>query len=95
MQRAIAAIEQLGLAMPAAVPDRAHGMDHVTCGQGEARGDARLAGGAAHARCRFGQGAAGRQQRRTGRAMDGAIHAAAAEQARIGRIDDGVRRQCR
>ena len=49
-----------------------------------AAGDFRLAGFGAAERSAFGQ------QFRSGRAMNGAVDAAAAEQAAVGGIDDGI-----
>ena len=59
-------------------------MDGVAGGQIMARGDACLAGRTASQRAAFGQ------QARPGGTVDGAVHAAAAQEAFIGHIDDGV-----
>lgn len=76
--------------MRAAVPDRANRMDDVARGQGKARGDACLAGRAAHARSHFGKAAARIQQGGAGCMMDGAIDPAATKQSRVRSINDGV-----
>jgi hypothetical protein len=68
-------------------------MDDVPGRQVEAGRGAGLAGGAAHAGAHLGQRAARRQQPRSGSAMNGAVDAAAAEQRRVGGIDDGIHRQ--
>lgn len=71
-------------AMAAAVPDRADGVDHMARRQTVAAGDLGIAGGAAAERFTFGE------QFTTGCTMDRAIDAAAAEQRRIGGVDDRV-----
>ena len=81
---AITGGQQFVLALAAAVPYRTDGVDDVLCRQPIAAGDLGRTGGAAAERAAFGQ------QLRTGRAMDGAIDAAAAKQARVRRVDDGV-----
>jgi len=72
--------EQFILAVLAVVPDRADGVNDPSGREFVAFGDFGLARDAA-AEC-----AAFRQQFRPGRPMDGAIHAAAAQQGRVGRI---------
>ncbi len=59
-------------------------MDHMPRLQTIAAGDLGLAGIAAAERLAFAQ------QFRPRRAMDGAVHAAAAEQRAVGGIDDGI-----
>jgi hypothetical protein len=68
----------------AAVPHRADRVDDVLCLQLMAVGDLGAAGGAAAERATF------LQQSRPGGAMDGAVHAAAAEQRAVGGVDDRV-----
>jgi hypothetical protein len=68
-------------------------MDHVAGRQREAWRDHCLAGRTAHTGRDLRQRTAGLQQGRTGRAMDGAIHATAAQQAGVGGVHDGVQRQ--
>src|SRR4029079_9988360 len=68
----------------AAAPDRTDGVDHVTGGETKARGDARVARRAAA------DLPAGLEQLAARGAMDGAVHAAAAEQRRVGGVDDRV-----
>ena len=87
MRAAIAGGEQLVLAVAAAVPDRSDGMNHMPCRQPIAAGDLGVAGLAAMKRAAFGE------QLRPGGAMDRAIDAAAAEQRRVGGVDDGVNAQ--
>ena len=72
------------------MPDRADGMDDVARRQFAADGDDRLAGRQAVAPQTGAQGAAGREDGRAAAAMDGAIDSAAAEQAAVGSIDDGI-----
>ena len=68
----------------AALPDRPDRVDDVPGLQPVAARDLGLAGLAAAERAAFGE------QLRPGGAMDGAVHAPAAEQGRLGRVDDGV-----
>ncbi len=72
-----------------AMPDRTHGMNHMPRRQPITPGDFGVAG------CAAMEGAAFRQQFGPGRTMDRAIHATAAEQRRIRRVDDGVNAKCR
>ena len=84
-QRApIATRQQFGLALASAVPDRTDGVDDVAGGQVETRRGLGVAGGAAA------ENSARGQQFRPGGAVDGAVHAAAAEQRGVGRVDDGI-----
>jgi hypothetical protein len=76
-------------ALVSAVPNRAHGVNHMARRQPITPGDFGVAGCAAMKRAAF------RQQFLPGRAMDRAIHAAAAEQRRIRGVDDGVNAKCR
>ena len=76
--------QQCILALAAAVPDRAHGMDHMPRRQPIAQGDFGAAGLAAMEAAAFGEKFGSR------RAMDRAIDAAAAEQRRVRGVDDGV-----
>jgi hypothetical protein len=68
---------------------RADRVDDVAGGQAVAPGQARLAGRAAA------EGAALGQQLGAGRAVDGPVHTAAAEEAVIGGVDDGVNGELR
>jgi hypothetical protein len=68
----------------AAVPHRPDGMNHVPRRQAVPSGDFGVTGRTAL------QGAAFGEKLRPGRAMDGAIDATAAEQRRVGGVDDGV-----
>ena len=72
------------LAMPAAAPDRADGVDDVPAGQPIGPVSFASPGPAAA------EPAALRQQLRSRRAMDAAVHAAPAEQALVCRVDDGI-----
>lgn len=72
------------LAMAATVPDRADGVDHMPRRQPVAAGDPGIPGVAAAERAAFGE------QFGAGRAMDSTVDAAAAEQGRIGGIDDRI-----
>ena len=72
--------EQVILAVPAIVPDRADGVNDPPGWKFVALGDFGLAGGATAERAAF------RQQFRPGGAMDGAVHAATTEQRRVGSI---------
>src|SRR6266851_3864280 len=66
------------------MPYRADGMNHVARGQLIAAGDLGLAGRAALKRSALGE------EIGSGRAMDGAVDTAAAQQRSIGGVDDGV-----
>ena len=59
-------------------------MDHVPAGQAVGSGDPGLAGGAAAEPPALGQ------QFQTRRPVDAAVHPAAAQQGRLGGVDDGV-----
>ena len=82
----IAGSEQRRLALAAAVPDRAHGVDHVTGRQSVALGDPGLAGRAAADFSAF------VQELGPGGTVDRAVDPAAAEQTLVGRIDDRINR---
>ena len=81
---AVAGGQQLRLAGGSAVPHRAHRVDHIAAGQAVAPGELRLTGPAA-VEC----AALGQQLRPCG-AVNGAVHAAAAQQGFVGGVDDGV-----
>ena len=81
---AIAVREQPGLTVGAAAPNWADSMDDVAGCQAIAPGDPRLAGRAAAQRTAFGE------KLGTGGAVDGAIDAAAAQQAFVGRVHYGI-----
>ena len=72
------------LALMAALPDRADGMNHMPRRQPISPGDLGFAGRAALERAAF------CQQLRAGRAMDRAIDAAPAKQGRVRGVDEGV-----
>src|SRR5215831_5812542 len=84
---AIARGEELGLALAAATPDRADSVNHVSRGEAIAPRDPGLASLAAT------EAATLLQELRPRRAMDGAVHAASAQQRGIGRVDDGMHRE--
>ncbi len=86
---AIAGSEQLIFAGVAAMPDRSDGMNHMLGRQPISFGDLGVAGGTTMQCAAFGK------QFGAGGTMDSAIDAAAAEQRRIGGVDDGVNAQCR
>ena len=73
--------------MVPAAPDRADRVDHMAGGQPIAARDPRLAGRAAADLAAF------LEKLRTGGAMDGAVDAAAAEQALVRGVDDRVERR--
>ena len=81
---AVARGQRLIFAPASAMPDRTHGMDHMPRRQPISPGDLGATGLAAMERAAFGQ------QLRPGRAMDRAIDPAAAQQRRVGGVDDGV-----
>ena len=86
---AIARGQQFVLPLAAAAPDRADRMDHMLGRKPVAACDLGAAGFAAAKRSAFGK------QLRSGGAMNGPIHPAAAEQRAIRRIDDNVERKRR
>src|SRR5262249_6179539 len=75
--------EQVVLALAAAAPHRADGVDDVLGFQAIAAGDLGGTGVAAAERAAFGE------KLRSGGAMDGTVDAAAAEQCPVGGVDDG------
>jgi hypothetical protein len=81
---AIAGGQQRILAMASAVPDRANGMNHMPRGHTVTTCDFGAAGFAPTERAAFGK------ELGTGRAMDRAVDAAAAEERGIRGVDDGV-----
>jgi len=81
---AVAERQQLRLAAVAAVPDRADGVDDVVDGEPAGAGDPGVAGGAPLEPSAF------LQERRAGGAVDGSVDPAAAQQAGVGGVDDGV-----
>src|SRR4051812_2543699 len=81
---AIAAGKQFVFAMMAATPYRPDSVDHMSGGKLVPAGDLGFAGRTSSQR------AALSEQLRASGAMDGAIDASAAEQRRVGGIDDGV-----
>jgi hypothetical protein len=70
--------------LAAAVPDRTDSMNHMPRRQPITSGDLGVAGAAAVERPAF------RQQLRSGRAMNGAIHPATAKQRAVGGVDNGI-----
>ena len=81
--------QQLRLAVLAAVPHRADGVDHVARRQVVAAGQSDLAGRTAAERPAL------LEQLRAGGAVDRAVDASAAEQRRVRGVDDGVDLQSR
>lgn len=81
---AITGGKQIVLAEMAAVPHRPNGVDHMRRLELVAAGDLGIAGLATVQRAAFGN------KFGAGRAVDGAIDATAAQQRRIGRVDDRV-----
>src|SRR5574337_868389 len=81
---AVAGGQLLGFLCVPAVPYRAHGVDDPAGSQVEARSDAGFAGRTAAQAC------AVRPQAWARGAVYGAIHAAAAQKAGVGGIDDGI-----
>src|SRR5262249_9069083 len=71
-------------ARAAAAPDRADGMNDPARGQGMATRESHLTGRAAA------ESATLLEQSRARGAVNRAVHAAAAEQARVGGVDDGI-----
>ena len=87
--RTIAGGEQLRLAVIAAVPDGADGVDDVFAGKRIRAGELCLTGLAAA------EPQALREQPRPRRTVDAAVHPAAARQRRLRRIDNGIHRHFR
>jgi hypothetical protein len=81
---AIARRQRLVFAPASAMPDRAHGMNHMPRRQLISLGDFGAASFAAM------EGAAFRQKLWPGRTVDRAVHAATAEQRTVRSVDDGV-----
>ena len=76
--------QQVVFAVLAVMPDRADGMNDPSGREFVTAGDFGLAGGATAPRAAFGQ------QLRPGRPVDGAVHAATAEQRRVGGVDNHI-----
>jgi len=70
-------------------------MQHVPRGQCIGVGGTHFTGRAAHTRAQFRQALALGQQTWAGRAVDGTVHTAPAEQGFVGRVDDRIHRQGR
>ena len=85
----IAGNQLFPLAVFPVLPHRANRMYYIFAGQAVSPRDFGLAGFAPA------QGSALRQQLRPRRPVDTAVHAAAAQQALVGRVDDGVHRHFR
>src|SRR5207247_8645368 len=81
-RRDVAAPQQLGVTPPPAAPHGTHRVDHVLGPEAVASREARLTGGATAQRPAL------LEQRWAGRAMDRTVHAAAAQECRIGRVND-------
>lgn len=81
---AVAGSQQFRFAVRAAAPDRAHGVDDEFCRQAIAPGELRFTCLAAA------QQAALMQQLGAGGTMNRPVHATAAEQRRIGGVDDSI-----
>ncbi len=86
---AIAAGEKCIFVLRSALPDRPNGVKDKLCGEPEAWSSFYQAGGTAV------QFAAGFEQFRTGRAMDGSVNTAPAEERAVGGIHDGIHFQGR
>ena len=82
--RPVAGDKLLPLAVAAAVPHGADGVNHIPAGQAVGFGDLGVTCLAAAQRPTLGQ------QLRPCRTMDAAIHAASAQQGLLGRVDNGV-----
>jgi hypothetical protein len=87
---AVAAGEEAGLVVVTPAPYGPNRVDDESRRQTKPRSDPCLAGGAANARTNFGDAAAGLQQIRPGRRVNGTIDTTATEQRLVGSIDDGV-----
>ena len=81
---AVAALQQLRLALITAMPHRAHRVDHPFGFEAKSRCDARFTGGTTT------QLAAGFQQSRPRRPMYRPVHATAAQERGVGRVDDDI-----
>lgn len=79
-------VQEIRLAVVAAMPDRPHGVDDDLCRQVACDGGYGLT---CRAALRVHLAALG-QYRRSARAVDCAIHTATAPQAGVGRVDDGI-----
>jgi hypothetical protein len=79
--------QKLRFTMPAITPDRPDGVDDISGRQTIPLGQLGISGFAAA------QPGAFLQQPRTGSAMNGAVHSAAAQQSIVGGIDYGIHRQ--
>jgi len=80
----VARCQRLILAAVSPVPHRADGMNHMPCRKPVTPGDFGVSGRTAVQSAAFGE------KLGPGRAMDGAIDATAAEQGRVGGVDNGV-----
>ena len=81
---AIARRQRFILAAVSPVPDRPDGMNHMSCRKPITFGDFCISGRTAV------EGAAFGEKLGSGRAVDRAVDATAAEQRRVGGVDDGV-----
>jgi len=80
--------EQILLAVPAAIPHRADGVDHVFRRKPISPGDFGITGLASVEHAAFGN------KLGPGGPMNGTIHPATAQEGGIRRVDDGVNAQC-
>ena len=85
----VAGGQQLPLAMMTILPDGACGVDDVFARQAIPAGDLRFAGSASVQRPAL------LKQLRSRGTMDRAVHTAAAQQGRVGGVDDGIHRHLR
>lgn len=87
---AVAGGELFGFAVGTAAPDGAGGVDDPAGGKAVAGRDAGFAGGAAHAGTDFGYRQARLAEVGARGAVDGAVHAAAAQHPLVRGVDDGI-----
>ena len=87
---AVAGGELFGFAAGAAAPDGSDGVDDPAGGKAEAGRDAGFAGGTAHAGTDFGDRKARLVEVGARGAVDGAVHATAAQHPLVRGVDDGI-----
>ena len=87
---AVAGGQEVGFAVGAAAPDGADGVDDVLRGKAVAGREAGFARGTAHAGADFGDGQARFVEFASRGAVDGAVHAAAAQHPLVRGVDDGI-----
>src|SRR6185503_20006894 len=89
----VAARQRRRFTLPPAAPDRTHGVDHVAGGEEAGGGDDRLP--LRQRTLALPDPLALLEDGGSATAVDGAVHAAPAHQARVGGVDDGVHRLSR